>query len=254
MTSLNGSFIWYELLTSDPDAAQHFYADVVGWKAALFSTESGYRIFSYEEASVAGLMKMPDGAPMPSGWFAYIGVDDVDAAVRSIEAAGGRSLMPAMDLPNVGRMAMLADPQGAPFYVMRPEGEGENTSFSPTLPGRCSWNELATSDQKGALAFYKGQFGWSEGGSMPMGEMGDYVFIVHDETPLGAVMTRRPDGPPPMWLFYFRVKDVSAAAERIKSGGGTVMHGPVEVPGGDFIVVATDPQGAAFGLVGPQQA
>lgn len=258
MPNPHGSFIWYELLTTDPDAAAAFYGDVIGWTAQSADQPGvDYRIFSANGTAVAGHMALPHDAAeaeMRPGWLGYIGVDDVDAAVAKITAAGGSVHMPAMDLEGVGRMAMVADPQGMSFYVMRGASEEESTSFAPMKDGHCSWNELVTTDQAAALAFYTDQFGWEKGDAMPMGEMGEYRFIDHGGGMIGAVMTRLPGGSPPMWRFYFHVPDIDAAADTIKTTGGAIVYGPVEIPGGEFAVNATDPQDAAFGLVGPRRS
>jgi len=254
MPNPHGSFIWYELMTTDTAAAGRFYADVVGWSVGDFGGGvSDYRIFSAGEAGVAGMMTLPAGAAeggMRPGWFGYVGVDDVDAAVAAIAVAGGRVHMPANNLPGVGRIAMVADPQGVVFYVMRGASEQSSTSFIAAAAGHCSWNELATSDLPGAIHFYTSQFGWTKGDVMNMGDMGDYQFIHHAGERIGAMMTCQQPGPPPLWSFYFRVDDIDAAAKRATDGGGTIMHGPSEVPGGDHIVIASDPQGAMFSLVG----
>ena len=199
-------------------------------------------------------MKAGGGRP---AWIGYIAVDDVDASVASIEAAGGRMLMPATDLPGVGRMAMVADPQGAPFYVMRGESDETSHSFAATepRPGHCAWNELSTTDPEDAKAFYGGQFGWSKDGDMDMGEMGKYEFMSASEGRfmLGAIMPKMPEMPVSAWIFYFRVPDIDTAAGTIGDNGGTVMQEPVEIPGGEYSLVAADPQGAVFGLVGPRR-
>jgi hypothetical protein len=251
----HGSFIWYELLTADPDAAAAFYGEVIGWTAASAGQPGmDYRIFSAGGAPVAGHMKLPDGAEragMRPGWLGYIGVDGVDSAVAEIEAASGKVHMPAMDLEGVGRMALVADPQGVPFYVMRGESEEASNSFAPMAPGHCNWNELSTPDQDGALAFYTGRFGWQAGEVMPMGEMGGYQFIEQDGAMIGAIMTA-PPGQRPAWKFAFGVADIDEAAARIPAAGGTVRHGPVEVPGGAFAVMADDLEGTPFMVVGPR--
>ncbi|HYG47966.1 MAG TPA: VOC family protein [Allosphingosinicella sp.] len=251
----HGSFIWYELLTADPHAAAAFYGEVIGWSAASAGQPGiDYHIFSADGGRVAGHMKLPHGAReagMRPGWLGYIGVDDVDAAVADIEGAGGKVHMPAMDLEGVGRMAMVADPQGVPFYVMRGESDEASPSFTPTKAGYCHWNELSTPDPEGALAFYTGRFGWEKGEVMPMGEMGGYQFIHHGGGMIGAIMTA-PPGRPPGWNFAFGVRDIEEAARKIAAGGGGIRHGPVEVPGGDWVVMASDPQGAAFMAVGPR--
>jgi hypothetical protein len=199
-------------------------------------------------------MKLPEGAAeagMRPGWLGYIGVDDVDSAVARIEASGGKVHMPAMDLEGVGRIALVADPQGVPFYVMRGASDEASTSFAPRKAGHCNWNELSTPDQDGALAFYTSRFGWEKGEVMPMGEMGGYQFINHGGGMIGAIM-RSPPGRPPGWNFAFGVPSIDVAAERIPAAGGTIHHGPIEVPGGDWVIMATDPPGAAFMVVGPR--
>lgn len=117
MANPHGSWIWYELLTTDTDAAIDFYGQIVGWTASKFPGPMDYNILSTGEDNVAGVMKNP--APTAPAWLGYVGVDDVDAAVAKIESLGGKVHMPATDLPGVGRIAMVEDPQGAHFYVMR---------------------------------------------------------------------------------------------------------------------------------------
>lgn len=251
MRNPHGSFVWYELITADPDAAAAFYGKVVGWSVATFAGGGmDYRLFNAGGEGVAGFMAPPPEDELPTGWTGYVGVDDVDASVAKLTAAGGEVHVEAMDLPGVGRMAMVADPQGVAFQLMRGAIDQPSTSFAPTRVGHCAWNELATTDQPAALAFYGGLFGWAKGDVMPMGEMGDYQFLTHHGETIGAVMPRRPDGPPPGWTFYFHVADIDAAAAAIPAGGGTVHMGPADVPGGQRIVVASDPQGALFGVVG----
>jgi uncharacterized protein len=248
----HGSFIWYELLTDDPDSAAAFYGDVIGWTAASAGQPGvDYRTFSANGTPVAGHMKLPDGTAetgVRTGWLGYIGVDDVDSAIADIEAAGGTVQMPAMELPGVGRIAMVADPQGVSIYVMRGASDQASHSFDPTKSGHCHWNELSTSDQDGALAFYTGRFGWEKGDVMPMG---DYQFVHHGDGMIGAIMTS-PPGRPSGWNFAFGVPDIDEAAAKIPAGGGTIHHGPIEVPGGDYVVMASDPQGGAFMAVGPR--
>ena len=256
MANRHGDFIWYELLTSDTGAAERFYAAILGWRTRRAEgSHVEYRIFSKSEADVGGLMAIPlDAASsgMRPGWLGYIGVDNVDEIATAILADGGRQHVPPTDIPGVGRFALMADPQGVPFYVMQGIMEGSSTSFAPDKTGHCHWNELATIDQEGALAFYTRHFGWQRGDAMPMGEMGEYRFITYHGGPLGAVMRRMPGGPPPCWTFYFGVADIDLAAQAVTGNGGAIHFGPAEVPGGVHIIVAGDPQGALFGLVGPR--
>jgi predicted enzyme related to lactoylglutathione lyase len=253
MPSAHGDFIWYELLTTDPEAAGRFYAEVVGWTV----TEPpgpvpGYRILTAPDGAVGGLMALPEGALRQGarpGWLGYVAVEDVDAAITAFLAAGGRVQMPATDLPQVGRIAMVADPEGAPLYLMRGASDQASGAFDPLAPGHCAWNELSAVDPEAALRFYAARFGWTRGEAIPMGEAGTYQLVEHGGRAIGAVQRKQHEGPPG-WAFYFRVADVDAAASRATAAGGRILFGPQEVPGEDHIVIATDPQGAMFALVG----
>ncbi len=272
MANHHGDFIWYELMTTDADAARDFYQKVVGWTIeAAPSGPVDYRMITASEGNVAGLLPlspaMTAGGARPA-WVGYVGVDDVDKMVASIENGGGKTHMPPITMEGVGRMAMVADPQGAVFYVMTPtppanQPDATSNAFSYDKPrvGHCAWNELATSEPEAALHFYGQRFGWVKDGEMDMGELGNYQFIRHagrapegapmGQGMLGAVMPMMPQGAPmPVWNYYFRVPDIDTAASAITSGGGQILHGPQEIPGGDFSINGVDPQGAFFALVG----
>jgi predicted enzyme related to lactoylglutathione lyase len=153
---------------------------------------------------------------------------------------------------------MVADPQGAPFYVMKPtppEGRESEVSdvFSPDKVGRCGWNELSTNDAPAALDFYTSQFGWEKGDAMPMGDKGDYRFINRKGEMLGAIFPSAAGAwadEQPHWRYYFRVPSIATAKDAVEQNGGRIVHGPMEVPGGDHIVIGIDPQAAEFALVG----
>ena len=254
-----GDYIWYELMTPDPEGSKAFYDAVVGWNIGKAEEAyNGYRMIGADGGFAGGVLplnaEMQQHGARPT-WLGYIHVTDVDQSIKSIEQAGGKALMPATDIPNVGRIAMVADPQGAPFYVMKPippEGrENEpSTVFSPGKDGRCSWNELSTSDPVAARRFYGEQFGWTSDEFMDMGEHGEYRFFDHHGVRLGAVSGMMNQDQHPHWRYYFRVPSVSKAKETAEAKGGKVVMGPMEVPGGDHIIIGFDPQGAEFALVG----
>jgi hypothetical protein len=248
-------FIWYELMTADPDAAARFYGEVVGWSVAdSGQTDKTYQQWSIGGQTVGGLMAIPADAGehgMQPLWAGYLNVADIDESVAGIKVAGGAVHMPATDIPGVGRFAMVSDPQGAIFYVMTPLGETPSPSFAPGRPGHGGWNELHTTDWRAALDFYSAQFRWAKSEAMDMGAMGTYLLFNTGGDPVGGMMNS-PDFPRPMWLYYFNVDDIEAAKTRIEGAGGAVLNGPHEVPGGGWIVQARDPQGAMFAIVGPK--
>ena len=258
-----GDFIWYELLTTDIAGAKRFFDSVVGWNVADKSEfPNDYRMIGRSDGKFAGgamqlteEMKQHGGRPT---WLGYILVPDVDASVASIQQQGGQIHMPAFDIPGVGRVAMVTDPQGAPFYIMKPlpredDPNAKSDVFSVDQPQRVRWNELSTTDQDGAIDFYRRQFGWNQEGAMPMGEMGDYRFIQANGVNIGAIMRKPPQLPVSVWSYYIGVDDIDRAIQAVKDGGGQILNGPNEIPGGEFALNAMDPQGAAFGLVGPRK-
>jgi predicted enzyme related to lactoylglutathione lyase len=252
MRNPHGTFIWYELLTNDAAAAKAFYDPVVGWDIeATPNNPMNYRMISVGSGNAGGVMEinaeMREHGAKPT-WLGYVGVDDVDATVAKAESLGGTVKMPAFDIPGIGRMAMIADPQGIPIYVMRGEPDEESDAFSPDVLGHAAWNELSTTDLEAAKRFYPELFGWSLGDVMPMGELGDYQFIDHGGRMIGAMM-KVPSGGHPSWNYCFRTDNVDRGLEAINAGGGTVTYGPAEVPTGDRVVQGFDPEGALFMIV-----
>ncbi len=255
MSNPKGDFIWYELLTSDADAAQRFYGDVVGW-TVVDSGQPGmdYRLLDAGDGHAGGMMQITEQmAGAKPLWLGYVAVPDVDAAVADWTGAGGSVQMPAMDIPGVGRMAMLADPESVPLYVMRGAMDQSSTAFRVADARHVRWNEIAARDDEAALRFYKARFGWEVAGSMPMGPMGDYRFLAASGVTVGALL-RSQAGEAPRWIYYIGVSDIDEAARKIRAGGGQVLDGPHPIPGGEFSIQARDPQGATFGLVGPRVA
>jgi predicted enzyme related to lactoylglutathione lyase len=255
MQNLNGTPIWYELMSKDPVAARRFYSEVVGWKideAPPAGSAMDYRMISAGDGLVGGVLTLTEEMCRQGAtpcWLMYLGVDDVDACVTSISAAGGRVLMPAFDLAQVGRIAMVTDPQGAPFYVMRGASDEQSTACAPNRAGHGAWHELHALDGAQATEFYTQQFGWGKSRAVDMGDIGMYQLFTVGDVDLGGIMTDQ-RFPKPAWLVYFRVDGIERAASRIVAAGGQVIHGPMEVPGGGWIVNGIDLDGAMFALTG----
>jgi predicted enzyme related to lactoylglutathione lyase len=249
-------FFWYELMTTDLDGAEAFYTNVVGWTAQPFDAGPGmprYTVMNVGERGVAGLMTLPEDAAkmgMPPAWLGYIHTKDVDASTQSLKNAGGTVHREPDDIPSVGRFAVVADPQGATFMLMQPTGPDQPT-VPATTPGHIGWHELYTSDWKAAFDFYSGQFGWEKGDAMDMGQMGIYQTFSAGPESGGGMMNKPEQMPVPVWMFYFNVPAIDAAAKRITDNGGKILMGPMEVPTGQWIVQGQDPQGAHFALLAP---
>lgn len=249
---------WYELSTSPGSlkAAGTFYGKVLGWTFADAGMEGfTYHLASIGGAMVAGAMDMPaDVAGMAPMWMIYFAVDDADKAVAAMQKAGATVHRPVADIPGTGRFAVLGDPQGAGFGILEPlpmPGGGGGGAFDQMKPGHGNWNELTSPDPARGFDFYAAAFGWQKSRAVDMGEMGTYQIFAHQGQDIGGMMGLG-NSPSASWLPYFGVTGTDAAIGRIKAAGGAVLHGPMEVPGGAFIAVARDPQGAHFAVVGPK--
>jgi predicted enzyme related to lactoylglutathione lyase len=260
MAGSQSGFFWYELMSTDVAGAKAFYGNVIGWKTQdMPMPDMTYTILQAAETGVGGMMPMPaharEAGAKPN-WTGYIYTDGVDAAVTKLVGLGGTVHRAPSDIPDVGRFAVAADPQGAVFQLLtpRPAQPGQSGNRTPSnAPGHTGWHELHTTDWPRAFDFYGALFGWLKGDSMDMGPMGKYQLFTIDGVAVGGMMNSPMAAQQRFWLFYFNVDDIEAAAQRVAKGGGKVTEGPHQVPGGSWVIQATDPQGALFAMVGPKK-
>ncbi len=251
--STQGRFVWYELMTTDPDRARGFYGELFNWKTIENPDFPGYKMLANGEAPFAGSMQLPEQAQKmgaPSHWVAYIAVDDVDAKAEEVKSLGGKVYVPANDIPKVGRFAVVADPQGAVFALFKGEGEMPEKSGQAGLGEYC-WHELMATDQAAAVDFYGKIAGWTKGQAMSMGEAGTYQMINRGDKTFGGIAVLPPEaqkgGVPAHWLQYVVVEDINKSVARAEELGGTKLHGPIPVPGGQ-VAIFKDPTDAVFGM------
>ena len=240
-----GRFVWHELLTTDTAAAASFYSKVLPWRTVP-SSMPGYTIWMAGQNQIGGLMALPADGPPPH-WLMYVGTPNVDATCSQAQSLGAKVVTAPADIPNVGRYAVLSDPQGATFAVFTP-GSGSPPPGPQPAQGGFSWHELATTDVTAALRFYGTLFEWTKGPGHDMGAMGVYQIFVHGGSPVGGMTNVQGPSTPPAWLSYVHVADCSRAVAAAKGGGGRLLHGPMEVPGGSWIALMMDPQGGAFAV------
>jgi len=250
-SSIRGYFLWHELMTSDTAAASAFYQQVIGWGKEAWEQDKSYLVMSHKGAPMAGIMKLtPEARAMhtPPGWIAYVGTPDVEVTAWEAQRLGGKVLKGPTTTPTIGKWVVLQDPQGAVFAAYTPEHTpkvGQEAAI-----GDFSWHELATTDYRTAFEFYRALFGWQQTGSFDMGPQGVYLMYGLGKQTFGGMMTMM--GPeakkPPSWLPYIHVADVKETTHKARSAHATIMLEPMEVPGGDWIVQAKDPQGAVFAV------
>jgi predicted enzyme related to lactoylglutathione lyase len=235
-----GTFIWHENHSTDVEKAKSFYTELLGWQTEAWSGEMDYTVIKVGDKGHGGFMAAQGGAP--SHWLGHVLVEDTDEAARRAEAAGGRVLFGPQDIPEVGRFALIADPQGAIVSAFAPQGEGDLTE------GVFVWDELHTSDPGAAKSFYGEVFGWTARDE-DMGGMTYSIFQSGGGTDVGGCMQLM-EGmqAPPHWLVYIGTDDVDATTARAKELGATVHIEPADIPNIGRFSVLQDPTGAAFGL------
>jgi len=246
-----GRFCWHELMTPDPDAAPAFYGPIMGWGTEAWDGgEKPYTMWTNGEQPLGGIMELPEeakAAGAPPHWMVYISTPDIVATTEKAKELGATVLMGPMEVPEVGTFSIIADPQGAVFSAFQPATSTPGHDGPPAM-GEFSWHELATTDWEAAWSFYSGLFGWEKDDAMDMGDMGTYQMYNRGAHPLGGIYNKPDEVPMSMWLVYVRVPDVAAAVESVKEMGGSVLRGPMDVPGGDIVAQFEDPQGAAFAV------
>jgi predicted enzyme related to lactoylglutathione lyase len=256
MTDLHGHFVWYELMTTDMKAAKAFYANVIGWDTRDVSMPGmAYILFTNAGASVSGLIDLPEETQrmgVKPAWIGYVSVDDVDASTDLVERLGGTVRVPPMEIPDVSCFSVFADTQMATLGLFKWLIPGREQPPDLSAPGGVGWHELLAGDAEKALAFYGALFGW-EKADAATDATGTYQLFSAAGQTIGGVMTKPATLPAPLWLYYFNIGDIDAAAKRVKAGGGEVLGSLIEAPGGRWIVQCTDPQGAMFALVGTRK-
>jgi hypothetical protein len=244
-------FSWYELITTDAEAAKTFYKKVMGWGVLNASIpERRYSLFTAGTVLVGGLMELPENTPRPvteAAWIGYIGVDDVDATTKLIEHRGGAVHVIPREVVNVSRYSIVADPQTAVLGLLKWAKPMQQKPASLASTGRVGWHELLAEDSEDAWTFYSEVFGW-ETTNAEIGEMGTYQLFASRGHTMGGIVTKASAVPSSCWIYYFNVEDIHSAAERVVSAGGQIFNGPVDLPSGNSMIQCRDPQGAIFAL------
>ncbi|HYV97727.1 MAG TPA: VOC family protein [Gemmatimonadaceae bacterium] len=246
---MHGQFIWYELMTPDPQGAIKFYPQFTGWGTQPF--DENYTMWTTDGEPFAGLMKLTDemrAGGAPPSWTAYVEVTNVDDTAALATSLGAKTIVPPTDIPNVGRFAIIQDPQGAVLAVFK-SSAGMTGWDGTNVIGRFSWHELMCLDHTKAFEFYRRLFGWEKLDESDMGGGLMYLIFGKGKKMYGGMFTRTADmaNMPPFWLLYVSVKNVPAALATATKAGGSVHRPPMDIPGG-VIAIMGDPQGAGFAL------
>jgi hypothetical protein len=248
MSHSPGRFVWFEHLSNDIAKARAFYEKLFGWNTEMMAMPGSdpYPVIHNGDNGIGGYAQASAGTP--TRWLSYLSVSDVDSAYKAALAAGAKSLMAPMDYGSAGRAATIADPTGGVFSLWR-GAEGDPTESETTPPGGWIWNELATKDEKTALAFYEKAFGFSHDAmSMPDGT----YYILKQGAKGRAGMYKAKDAKmPTLWTPYVCVADADATSERAKSLGATVLLAPTDIPGVGRLALYNDPQGASIAVLKP---
>ena len=236
-----GKFVWHDNNSTNVEKAKTFYIDLFGWGTEIFKPgEIDYAMITAGGQMHGGFGAAQGGAP--SHWLGHVLVTDVDETVLRAEGAGGKVLAGPMDIPEVGRMAVIADPQGAVISAFGSTGE------PPAGEGTFVWDELMTTDVDAAKSFYKEVFGWTSKDS-DMGGMTYTIFVRAEDIDAAGCM-ERPAGvdAPPHWTPYIATQDVDATVTKAKTLGATILRDGTDIPNMGRFAIIQDPTGAVFGL------
>ncbi|MGI9625643.1 MAG: VOC family protein [Longimicrobiales bacterium] len=246
-----GQFVWYDLVTDDPEAAKSFYGDLFGWTFEdVLGDDIVYTVAHQAGVPVGGIAPIEDADVNVSSarWLSMLSVEDVDAATEAVVQAGGTVLLEPRDNVTRGRLALVADPQGAVVAFVRAlGGDPPNRDASDLVNGAWMWTELWARDANAAIGFYGSLVGY-ETETTDLAESADYRVFTRDGRPRAGVNQLPWAEVQPNWLPYIKVQDPAAVARRAEQLGGTVLIPPLpEVRNGSFGVI-TDPTGAAFAI------
>lgn len=246
--SQQGRFVWFELLTPEVDAAKAFYTETLNWKIEPYKMEGSdfeYPVIKVGETGIGGFMK-PPMAGVPTHWLSYLAVDDVDAAAKLFVKKGGRTLADAMDIPTIGRIQPVQDPQGAVLALFKPAYDAPHDAKGP---GAVHWCELWSTDPAKAAKFYADVFGLeTEAMTTPNGT---YHLLEKDGQHVGGIGDAQAQGVPTGWLQYIEVSDPDATVARAKQNGATPLSPVMEVPGIGRFAQLRDPVGGVFAVIAP---
>jgi predicted enzyme related to lactoylglutathione lyase len=244
-----GRFVWHELHTKDRAKAIAFYKQLMGWE--IYDGKDDHGMGPYGHCRLggvdfAGIMKSMAPEHVPSHWLPYIAVDDVDKAAARAKELGGMVRREPMEIPTVGRFAVLADAQGATFAVFR-----QSTAYGaePERPpvGMFAWDELMSSDPAAAAKFYCALFGYTVQES-DMGPMGTYRVLKRGDRMTAGIMKMPPQVPQSHWMTYLHVADVDASTRNATELGAKVMVPPTDIPNIGRFSAIDDPSGAGIAL------
>ena len=246
MTHDYGRFVWFELVSNNKDRAARFYSEVTGWKVDEMDMAAGikYSAITTSGAHIGGYVA-PPSKDIPPHWVSYVSVENVDRSAKKVIGAGGRALMEAFDVPGVGRMQPMADPNGASFFLFH---NASGDPAAPEGPGSIHWNELVTSSPEAAVAFYEKALGYTHD-TVDMGGA-TYFVLKNGDAPRGGIQQAQGDAPD-HWQQFVTVDDCDAAIERAQKSGGSVAVPAVEMAGVGRFAIVRDPVGATIGLIKP---
>ena len=243
-----GSFCWAELGTTDPAAATRFYGEIFKWEG--MPAPGSYimlRSNGNDAAGLYGLSQEERQRGVPPHWMAYVAVENADETAARAAALGGKVVAGPFDVMDLGRMAVLQDPQQAFLSVW--QAKSYAGSRAGDVNYRHCWSELATNDTSKAKAFYTSLFGWTTH-EQDMGGM-VYTTWLNQGAPAGGMLQIAPEwgNVPPNWMLYFSVPSCDDAAAKATVLGGRICVPPRDIPGVGRFSVVSDPQGAAFSII-----
>jgi predicted enzyme related to lactoylglutathione lyase len=241
-----GKFVWYDLLTNDVLAVKKFYGGLFGWEFdGEERVDAEYTVIKKEGIPIGGIVFRDEKEAEHSQWLSYLSVTDVDKAVDMIKAKNGIIYRESFELPERGRVAVVADPQGAPIVFIKSQvGDPKDRNL---ITNNWLWTELFTSDVEAAAEFYSQLVGYTVEEFDTDLKIPYYVFKKND-TNRGGMLKLPWEDVKPNWLPYVLVDNPAETAEKVKSLGGQVLIAPSKEIRGGSVALIQDPAGAVLAI------
>ena len=240
-----GNFCWFELATSDWKAAKKFYTGLLGLAAEevpMGENQPPYVLLKKGGNTACALYQQgPDQTGIPPNWMTYVAVKSADESAAKAKKLGAKVIAEPFDVFDLGRMAVMSDPQGAAFSVWQPKKNQGVGVYGE--PGSVCWSELQAADVEKAKRFYTQLFGW---GAKPGA---DYTEWQNGGESIGGMMKKHEEKMPSMWWIYFAVDDIKASTKKAKSLGGKAFMELQDIENVGTFSLFNDPQGAIFYLL-----
>jgi predicted enzyme related to lactoylglutathione lyase len=250
---LPGKIIWHDLLTDTPEASKRFYSELFGWEFQEIGLDLGifrsvnYTLIRHNGELIGGMIDQSrlDTQADISQWVVLVSVSDIEKATEALEAGGGKVFTPPTDLAERGRIAVVADAQGALFAMLETK-DGDPIDKEPAI-GSFLWDEIWSANVDETARFYQ-RIADYEIGEKSVNANEGYRFLSTEGKPRAGILANPVEELPPLWVTYIRVDDPAAITARVEELGGQILLDSQDRDLGGQVALIAGPSGAGIAL------